>query len=98
MRPFFIYGQAPLRQYLKDSGFDIFEDLFDYRFIDEAIGDPNKQLAYGQVAIDAIKRITNPVQDYQRYFGRCQNNKRRFRGYVYEQWNKLNNLDLTQYV
>jgi hypothetical protein len=98
MRPFFVYGQAPLRQYLKDSGFDIFEDIFDYSIINEADGDPFKQQQYAQVAINAINDVKDPVQEYRRYFGRCQNNKRRFRTYVYEQWNRLNNLDLTDYV
>lgn len=98
MRPFMVYGQAPLRQYLKDSGFDIFEDLFDYSIVNEGQGDPFKQHQYAQIAINAINSIKNPLVDYQKYFGRCQNNKRRFRSYVYEQWTRLNNLDLTQYV
>lgn len=99
MRPFFIYGQAPLRQYLKDSGFDIFEDVFDYSRIDEMSYDPERQRQYAQVAIDAINRVSNPREEYlRRYFGRCQANKRQFRNYVYAQWHKLNTLDLTQYV
>lgn len=99
MRPFFIYGQAPLRQYLKDSGFDIFEDVFNYGLIDESAADPMRQLQYAQVAIEAINKINNPQEEYrQKYFGRCQRNKRRFRQYVYEQWDKLTNLDLTKYV
>ena len=98
MRPFFVYGQAPLRQYLKDSGFDIFEDIFDYTSVDESAGDPTKQAQYAQVAINAINKISNPYNEYQKYFGRCQNNKRRFRQYAYEQWNRLHNLDLTKYV
>jgi hypothetical protein len=96
MRPFFVYGQAPMRQYLKESGFDIFEDIFDYTSISETSGDPFKQHQYAQVAIQAINNSS--VSDYQKYFGRCQNNKQRFRSYVYEQWARLNNLDLTQYV
>jgi len=98
LRPFFVYGQAPLRQYLKASGFDIFEDVFDYSQINENTGDVEKQSQYAQVAIDAINRVQNPEQDYRRYFGRCQNNKKRFRSYVYEQWDKLNGLDLTKYI
>ena len=99
MRPFFIYGQAPLRQYLKDSGFDIFDDIFDYSSIDELAHDPGRQVQYAQVAIDAINQVNNPAQEYrQRYFGRCQHNKRRFRQYVYEQWSRLTQLDLTKYV
>jgi hypothetical protein len=98
MRPFMVYGQAPLRQYLKDSGFDIFEDIFDYSVVNESAGDPTKQAQYAQVAINAINKINNPYNEYEKYFGRCQNNKKRFRAYVYEQWNRLNTLDLTQYV
>jgi hypothetical protein len=98
MRPFFVYGQSPMREHLKASGFDIFEDIFDYRLVDDSAGDWMRQQQYADVAINAINKIGNPYQDYQRYFGRCQNNKRRFREYVYEQWNKLNTLDLTQYV
>jgi hypothetical protein len=98
MRPFFVYGQAPMREHLKASGFDVFEDIFDYSLIDESAGDMMRQQQYAQVALQAIEQVKNPFQDYQRYFGRCQNNKRRFREYVYEQWNRLNTLDLRQYV
>jgi hypothetical protein len=99
MRPFFIYGQAPLRQYLKDSGFDIFDDVFDYSQIDELTYDPMRQQQYAQTAIRAINGVTNPQEEYRmKYFGRCQANKRHFRTYAYEQWHRLNTLDLTQYV
>ena len=98
MRPFFVYGQAPMRQHLKDSGFDIFEDIFDYTLVDNTAGDWMRQQQYADVAIKAINSVVDPYQDYRKYFGRCQYNKRHFRTYVYEQWNKLNNLDLTQYV
>jgi hypothetical protein len=98
MRPFFVYGQAPMRRHLKASGFDIFEDIFDYTLVDDNAGDWMRQEQYAQVALNAIARVGNPYNDYQRYFGRCQHNKNRFRTYVYEQWNNLNNLDLTQYV
>jgi len=99
MRPFFIYGQAPLRQHLKDSGFDIFDDVFDYSRIDESAHDPERQKQYAHAAIQAINAVTNPQEEYHRkYFGRCQANKRQFRTYVYEQWRRLNALDLTQYV
>ena len=98
MRPFFVYGQAPLRQYLKDSGFDIFDDVFDYSQIDESVGDVAKQKQYAQVAINAINMINNPSAEYQHYFGRCQANKNRFRSYVYEQWDRLNRLDLREFI
>lgn len=99
MRPFFIYGQAPLRQYLKDSGFDIFDDVFDYSQIDETAYDPMRQAQYAQAAIQAVNAVTNPQQEYQqKYFGRCQANKRQFRNYVYDQWRRLHELDLAKYV
>lgn len=98
MRPFFVYGQAPLRHYLKEQGFDIFDDVFDYSQINEQAGDPDRQQQYAQVAIDAINSVKNPYLEYHRYFGRCQNNKKRFRSYVYEQWQRLYDLDLSAYV
>ncbi len=99
MRPFFVYGQAPLRQYLKQSGFDIFDDVFDYSMVDESANDPEKQRQYSQVAINAIHAVCNPAQEYtNKYFGRCQYNKNHFRTYVYQQWQRLYQLDLNEYV
>lgn len=98
LRPFFVYGQAPLRHYLKEQGFDTFEDVFDYSQINEQVGDPERQRQYAQVAVEAINRVQNPYAEYHRYFGRCQNNKKRFRSYVYEQWQRLYDLDLSAYV
>jgi hypothetical protein len=99
MRPFFVYGQPGLRQHLQQSGFDTFEDVFDYKNINENTGDPERQRQYSQVAIDAVNRVSNPAQEYtQKYFGRCQYNKNHFRAYVYQQWQRLHDLDLTQYV
>ena len=98
MRPFFVYGQAPLRQYLKDSGFDIFEDIFDYSNIDNSKNDPVQMQQYCQVAVDAVNQIKNPWQEYQTIRNRCQGNRDRFRSYVYEQWQRLEQLDLTNYL
>jgi hypothetical protein len=98
MRPFFIYGQAPLRQYLKDQGFDIFEDIFDYSRITETANKFELMSQYSQVAIDAIKSCTTPGQDNKWFFHRTQANKSRFMHYAHEQWDKLHKLDLTQYV
>jgi hypothetical protein len=99
MRPFFIYGQAPLRQYLKDSGFDTFDDVFDYTAINDSCNDPERQRQYARVAINAIQSVADPAQEYaKKYFGRCQYNKNHFRKYVYQQWQRLYNLDLTAYV
>lgn len=98
MRPFFVYGQPRLRQYLKEQGFDIFEDIFDYSIIDETAGDAERQLKYAQVAINAINNVSDPVHDYWQNFYRFQQNRLRFRDYVYEQWHKLHTLNLGDYV
>jgi len=98
MRPFFVYGQAPLRQYLKDEGFDIFEDLFDYSQIDESAHYPEKQSQYADVAVAAIEKINSVPLVYNQCVDRCRHNKRIFRNYVYKQWQQLYRLDLTNYV
>jgi hypothetical protein len=99
MRPFFVYGQAPLREHLKQQGFDVFDDVFDYASIDESTGDPRRQYQYAQVAIAAINAVGNPAHEYQqKYFGRCQYNKNHFRKYAYNQWKRLYELDLTAYA
>lgn len=97
-RPFFVYGQPKLRQYLKEQGFDVFEDIFDYSIVDDNAPDILSQIQYSQVAINAINKISNPYGSYCELFHRFQKNKQRFHEYVYEQWNKLNTLDLTEYV
>jgi hypothetical protein len=98
LRPFFIYGQPKLNEYLKQQGFDIFEDIFNYDSINYNLHDYGLQLEYARVAIDAIEKIKDPITSYQNYFGRCQANKNRFRTYVYEQWQKLYSLNLKDYV
>jgi hypothetical protein len=98
MRPFFVYGQPKLREYLKAQGFDIFEDLFDYSIVNNSTGDYEQQMQYAMVAVSAINKVTNPAQHFQDNFYRLQQNQRRFRSYVYEQWDRLYSLDLTQYV
>lgn len=99
MRPFFVYGQAPLREHLKQQGFDVFDDVFNYAGIDENTGDPRRQYQYAQAAIAAINAVGNPSQEYQqKYFGRCQYNKNHFRNYAYNQWKRLYELDLTAYA
>lgn len=98
MRPFFVYGQPKLREYLKAQGFDIFEDIFDYSIVDNAAGDYQQQVQYSTVAVNAINSITDPLAHYQQHFYRLQHNQQRFRSYVYEQWNRLHTLDLRNYV
>jgi hypothetical protein len=99
-RPFYVYGQPGLRKYLKAQGFDVFEDIFDYSIIDNV--DPSLYFLYrektAQVAIEAIQRVKNSHKEYQQMFYRCVKNRERFTEYVYEQWHKLNSLDLTKYV
>lgn len=99
LRPFFVYGQPALREYLKEQGFDIFEDIFNYNNINETAFDPEKMSQYTQVAVDAIQKISNPKQLYSdSLYARCVGNKIRFRSYVYDQWDKLHKLDLRDYV
>jgi hypothetical protein len=98
MRPFMVYGQPRLRQHLKDSGFDIFEDIFDYSQINEQLGDVAKQIKYAEMVVDAVSKISDVSAEYQRIFYRLVLNKQRFRNYVYQQWNTLIDLDLTKYV
>lgn len=97
-RPFFVYGQPKLRQYLKDNGFDIFDDVFDYSVIDENEGDHARQIKYAQVAVQAIQNVKTPYGEYCQIADRCRSNRNRFREYVYEQWQLLNTLDLRRYV
>jgi hypothetical protein len=97
-RPFFVYGQPKLREYLKAQGFDIFEDIFDYSIVDETLPDYGRQVQYAQVAINAINKITSPYGSYCENFYRFQQNKKRFHDYVYEQWSTLNNLNLNDYL
>jgi hypothetical protein len=98
MRPFFVYGQPKLREYLKAEGFDIWEDIFNYNIVDTSAGEVLRQQQYAQVAINGINSIVNPEEFYRRHFYRLQQNKANFHKYVYRQWQRLNNLDLTQYV
>lgn len=89
LRPFFVYGQPRLREYLKEQGFDIFEDLIDYT------GCVTEQ-DYAELA---VRTVTNLTINYSTQFQqRLVNNQRRFRRYVYEQWNRLLTLNLAEYV
>jgi hypothetical protein len=90
-RPFFIYGQPQLREYLKQNGFDIFDDLIDYN----QLPDNASEDQYARLAVDTINnlKINYSTQFQQRLII----NRQRFRGYVYEQWNRLKNLNLQNY-
>lgn len=88
-RPFFVYGQPQLRQYLKDQGFDVFEDMIDYSSLPAHATEQH----YAQLAVDTVKNLT--VQDIQ---SRLTHNQTRFRSYVYEQWDKLMCLNLQDYL
>ena len=89
LRPFFVYGQPKLRQYLKDQGFDTFEDIINYT------GCVTEQ-DYAELA---VKTVNNLIVNYStRFQQRLVNNQQRFRSYVYEQWDRLLNLNLANYV
>lgn len=88
-RPFFVYGQPRLREYLKAQGFDIFEDLIDYT------GCVTEQ-DYAELAVRTISNLT--INHSPRFRQRLINNQQRFRSYVYEQWNRLLTLNLSDYV
>ena len=91
LRPFFVYGQPKLRQYLKEQGFDIFEDIINY---DSLTGDSERD--YAELVVTTIDTlIVNRSTQFQQ---RLVNNQQRFRSYVYEQWNSLFNLNLANYV
>lgn len=98
MRPFMVYGQPRLRDYLKRQGFDIFEDIFDYTIVDERAHDPVQYQQYAQVAIDAITKLQDPLATWRDMFYRLQCNRERFHTYAHEQWTKLDELDLQQYI
>lgn len=90
-RPFFVYGQPKLRNYLKQQGFDIFEDIIDYNSL---TGETEQD--YAELAVKTVKNLT--INYKPRFQQRLINNQKRFRSYVYEQWNRLLNLNLTNYV
>lgn len=92
LRPFFIYGQPNLRQYLKLQGFDIFDDLIDYTSLPVSATESD----YANLIKDTIYKIT-PGRTQQLH-ERLSYNQTRFREYVFEQWNILLNLDLSNYV
>jgi len=91
LRPFFVYGQPKLRQYLKDQGFDTFEDIIDYASL---AGETEHD--YAELAAKTINNLI--VNCSPRFQQRLVNNQQRFRSYVYEQWNRLLNLNLANYV
>ena len=70
--------------------------------IDETLGEIERQVQYSRVAIKAIENLnTMQGQAYGQYcqqFYRFQSNRNRFTQYVYEQWTKLNDLDLRQFI
>lgn len=91
LRPFFVYGQPKLRQYLKDQRFDTFEDIIDYTSLTG-----ETEYDYSKLAVKTINSLI--VNRSPRFQQRLVNNQHRFRGYVYEQWNRLLNLNLANYV
>lgn len=92
LRPFFIFGQPGLRAYLKDNGFDIFEDIFDYSTIktETCTADSSK------VAISAINNLSDPQKHFYQIRKRLLRNRQRFYQYATEQWEKLEKLNLNE--
>jgi hypothetical protein len=89
LRPFFVYGQPKLREYLRAQGFDTFEDLIDYT---ECVTEQD----YAELAIKIVNNLSiNYSEPFQQ---RLLHNQQRFRNYVYEQWDRLLNLNLSDYV
>ncbi len=91
LRPFFVYGQPKLRQYLKEQGFDTFEDIIDYTSLP---GETEHD--YAELAVRTIRNLI--VKRSPHFEQRLINNQQRFRSYVYEQWNRLLNLNLANHV
>lgn len=87
LRPFMVYGQPKLREYLKANGFDIFEDLVDYSSLTG-----ESETDYADLAIRTIHNLM--PGDYPKLLPRLHKNRDRFRTYVYEQWNRLLTLNL----
>ena len=88
LRPFFVYGQPKLREYLKQQGFDLFEDMIDYT------GCVTEQ-DYAQLAIDTVDKIYPAA--YPQLLDRLKDNRQKFYLYVYKQWINLMNLNLKDY-
>ena len=91
LRPFFVYGQPQLRQYLKKQRFDIFEDIIDYASLTS-----ETEHDYAELAVRTINNLK--INYSPRFQQRLVNNQQRFRSYVYEQWDRLFNLNLANYV
>ena len=91
LRPFFVYGQPKLRTYLKQQGFDIFEDVVNY----DSLPYNAIEEHYADLAVDTINNLT--INHHPRFQQRLINNQQRFRSYVYEQWNRLIELNLQDY-
>lgn len=88
LRPFFVYGQPRLREYLKCNGFDLFEDLINY-------GNCVTEQDYSQLAVDTVCKIYPAA--YPQLLTRLKNNRQKFYYYVYNQWINLMNLNLKDY-
>ena len=91
LRPYFVYGQPRLLEYLQTQGFDTFNDIVNY---DSLLG--NTERDYAELAVRTIKNLT--VNYSSALKQRLISNQQRFRTYVYEQWNRLLTLNLSNYV
>lgn len=90
-RPFFVYGQPRLREYLQQQGFDTFEDIVDYGSL---TGESERD--YAELAVRTVNGLI--VNRSSQLEQRLVNNQQRFRTYVYEQWDRLFKLNLADYV
>jgi len=88
LRPFMVYGQPKLRQYLNEQGFDTFEDMIDYASLPEQATETD----YADLAVATVKNLRPTISPH--LLKRLLSNKQRFHDYVYEQWNKLLALNL----
>jgi hypothetical protein len=97
-RPFVSYGQPHLREYLKQQGFDIFEDLIDYSIVNKHGYDPEQYIQYATAIDQMLKKILDPYAEFNNIKQRLYSNRQRYFQYVDEQWSKLINLNLNDHI
>lgn len=99
LRPFFVYGQHKLRNYLEEHGFDVFNDVFDYSEVDTNSNDQALQVSqYSQVAINTINQLQNTKAQWSNMLFRLSKNKLMFHRYVDHQWKTIHSLNFKKYV
>ena len=78
-------------QWIKGDKIGNVEDIIDYASL---AGETEHD--YAELAVKTINNLI--VNCSPRFQQRLVNNQQRFRSYVYEQWNRLLNLNLANYV